>query len=154
VLWGKAIVFGAVSFAISLPAVFAVFFIGQAILTGHHLNIALSDPGVLRALFGAALYLTVIGLFGIGLGAIVRNTAGGIALLVGLMFMLPPVISLLPTSVQNSVDPYLPANAGGAVWTINPDANTLSPWVGLAVFAGYAALSIAIAAVLMARRDT
>ncbi len=146
--------FGAVSFVISLPAVFLVFFIGQAILTGHHLNIALSHPGVLRALIGAALYLTVIGLFGLGLGAIVRNTAGGIALLVGLMFMLPPIISLLPTSVQNSVDPYLPANAGGAVWTINPDPNTLSPWVGLAIFAGYAALSLAIGAFLMTKRDT
>jgi hypothetical protein len=131
-----------------------VFFIGQAILTGHHLDVALSHPGVPRALIGAALYLTAIGLFGLGLGAIVRNTAGGIALLVGLMFMLPPIISLLPTSVQNSVDPYLPANAGGAVWTINPDPNTLAPWTGLAVFAGYAAVSIAIGAVLMARRDT
>jgi ABC-type transport system involved in multi-copper enzyme maturation permease subunit len=154
VLWGKLIVFGAVTFAISLPAVFLVFFIGQAILTGHHLDVALSHPGVPRALIGAALYLTAIGLFGLGLGAIVRNTAGGIALLVGLMFMLPPIISLLPTSVQNSVDPYLPANAGGAVWTINPDPNTLAPWTGLAVFAGYAAVSIAIGAVLMARRDT
>ncbi len=154
VLWGKAIVFGACAFAISLPAVFAVFFIGQAVLTGHHLNIALSHPGVLRALFGAALYLTVMGLFGLGLGAIVRNTAGGIALLVGIMFMLPPILDLLPSSVSNSISPYLPSNAGGAVWTINPDTNTLHPWVGLALFAGYAALSIAIAAVLLLRRDT
>jgi hypothetical protein len=154
VLWGKLLVFGAVTFAICLPSVFVVFFIGHAILTGHHLNIALSHPGVLRALIGAALYLTVIGLLGLGLGAIVRNTAGGIALLVGLMFLLPPILDLLPASVSNSINPYLPANAGGAVWTINPDPNTLHPWVGLAVFAGYAAVSIVIAAVLMVRRDT
>jgi ABC-type transport system involved in multi-copper enzyme maturation permease subunit len=154
VLWGKAIVFGAVSFVISLPALFAVFFIGQAILSGRHLDIALSHPGVLRAVIGAALYLTVMGLFGLGLGAILRNTAGGIAALVGIMFMLPPILGLLPASVTNSIDPYLPSNAGGAVWTINPDPGTLHPWVGLAVFAGYAALSIAIGAVLMLRRDT
>jgi hypothetical protein len=154
VLWGKAIVFGAVSFVISLPAILAVFFIGQGILSGRHLDIALSHPGVLRALVGAALYLTVMGLFGLGLGAIVRNTAGGIALLVGIMFMLPPLLGLLPASITNSVDPYLPSNAGGAVWTVNPDPGTLHPWVGLAVFAGYAALSMAIAAVLMVRRDT
>ncbi|HEY2006604.1 MAG TPA: hypothetical protein VGG87_09135 [Solirubrobacteraceae bacterium] len=154
VLWGKLLVFGAVTFAICLPSVFVVFFIGHAILTGHHLNIALSHPGVLRALIGAALYLTVIGLLGLGLGAIVRNTAGGIALLVGLMFLLPPILDLLPSSVSSSIDPYLPASAGGAVWTINPDPNTLHPWVGLAVFAGYAAVSIVIAAVLMVRRDT
>ncbi|HWF24446.1 MAG TPA: hypothetical protein VG275_03305, partial [Solirubrobacteraceae bacterium] len=66
----------------------------------------------------------------------------------------PPIVGLLPSSVSDSINPYLPSNAGGAVWTINPDPNTLSPWVGLALFAGYAAVAIAIAAILMTRRDT
>jgi ABC-type transport system involved in multi-copper enzyme maturation permease subunit len=154
VLWGKAMVFGAVAFLISLPIVFIVFFAGQAILSGQHINISISHPGVLRALFGAVLYLTVMGLFGLGLGAIVRSTAGGISLLAALIFVLPPVVGLLPTSTANAIDPYLPSNAGGAVWTINPDPNTLAPWPGLALFAGYAAVSLAIAAVLMVRRDT
>jgi ABC-type transport system involved in multi-copper enzyme maturation permease subunit len=154
VLWGKALVFGTVTFLISVPAVFAVFFVGQAILSGQHIDIAISHPGVLRALFGAALFLTVMGLFGLGLGAIVRNTAAGIALLAGIIFVLPPIMSLLPTSFNNSVSPYLPSNAGGAVWTINPDPNTLAPWTGLALFAGYAVLALAIAAVLLNRRDT
>ncbi len=154
VLWGKAFVFGAVAFAISLPAVFIVFFAGQSILSGQHINIGISHPGVLRALFGAALFLTVMGLFGLGLGAIVRNTAGGIAALAGIVFVLPPVMSLLPSSITNSIDPYLPSNAGGAVWTINPDPNTLAPWTGFALFCAYAALALAVAAVLMRRRDT
>jgi ABC-type transport system involved in multi-copper enzyme maturation permease subunit len=154
VLWGKALVFGAVAFVVSLPAVFIVFFVGQAILSGQHINIALSHPGVLRSLFGAALFLTVMGLFGLGLGAIVRNTAAGIALLAGIVFVLPPIVGLLPSSVSDSINPYLPSNAGGAVWTINPDPHTLAPWAGLALFAGYAALAIAIAAVLLNRRDT
>ncbi len=154
VLWGKALVFGAVAFAITLPAVFIVFFAGQSILSGRHINIAISHPGVLRALFGAALYLTVMGMFGLGLGAIVRNTAGGIATLAGIVFVLPPIIGLLPSSVTNSIDPYLPSNAGGAVWTINPDPNTLAPWAGFALFCGYAAVALAVAAILMRRRDT
>jgi ABC-type transport system involved in multi-copper enzyme maturation permease subunit len=154
VLWGKALVFGLVAFVVSLPAVFIVFFAGQAILSGQHINIAISHPGVLRALFGAALFLTVMGLFGLGLGAIVRSTAGGIALLAGIVFVLPPILDLLPTTLANSISPYLPSNAGGAVWTINPDAHTLAPWAGFALFAAYAAVAIAIAAVLMSRRDT
>ncbi len=154
VLWGKALVFGAVAFAISLPAVFLVFFIGQGILSGQHINISISHPGVVRALFGAALYLTVMGLFGLGLGAILRSTAGGIAALAGIVFVLPPVIGLLPSSTADSIHPYLPSNAGAAVWTINPDAHTLAPWAGLALFAAYAAAAIAIAAVLLVRRDT
>jgi ABC-type transport system involved in multi-copper enzyme maturation permease subunit len=154
VLWGKAFVFGAVAFAISLPAVFIVFFAGQAILSGQHIDIGISHPGVLRALFGAPLFLTVMGLFGLGLGAIVRNTAGGIAALAAIVFVLPPVIGLLPSSITNSVDPYLPSNAGGAVWTINPDPNTLAPWTGFALFCAYAAIALAVAALLMRRRDT
>jgi ABC-type transport system involved in multi-copper enzyme maturation permease subunit len=154
VLWGKAGVFGLVAFAVTLPAVFIVFFVGQAILSGQHINIGISHPGVIRALIGAALYLTVMGLFGLGIGAIVRNTAAGIAVLAGIVFVLPPIITLLPTSIDNSINPYLPSNAGGAVWTIHPDPNTLAPWAGLALFAGYAAVALAIAAVLLNRRDT
>lgn len=153
VLWAKVLVFGLTAFLISLPAVFIVFFAGQAILTGQHINIAFSHPGVVRALFGAALFLTVMGVFGLGLGAIVRSTAGGIASLAGIVFVLPPIISLLPSSVSNSVDPYLPSNAGGAVWTIHPDPNTLAPWAGFGIFCAYAAASIVIAAVLLVRRD-
>lgn len=154
VLWGKALVFGAVAFAVTLPAVFIVFFAGQSILSGQHIDIGISHPGVMRALFGAALFLTVMGLFGLGIGAIIRNTAGGIATLAGIVFVLPPVVSLLPSSIANSVDPYLPSNAGGAIWTINPDPNTLAPWTGFALFCAYAALALVIAAVLMRRRDT
>jgi hypothetical protein len=153
VLWGKVLVFGAVAFIVTLPAVFIVFFAGQAILTGQHINIAISHPGVLRSLFGAALYVTVMGLFGLGLGAIVRSTAGGISALAAIVFVLPPIVGLLPASVSNSVDPYLPSNAGGAVWTIHPDPNTLAPWAGFGIFCAYAAVSIAIAAVLLVRRD-
>jgi ABC-2 type transport system permease protein len=154
VLWGKALVFGTAIFVVSLPAVFIVFFTGQAILSAQHINIGISHPGVLRALFGAALFLTVMGIFGLGLGAIVRSTAGGIGLLAGIVFVLPPLLSLLPASAANSISPYLPSNAGGAVWTINPSPHTLAPGTGLAVFAAYAVLSIAIAAVLLTRRNT
>jgi ABC-2 type transport system permease protein len=154
VLWAKTIVFAAVALLLSLPAVFIVFFAGQSILAGQHINISISHPGVLRAVFGAALYLMVMGVFGLGLGAILRSTAGGISALAAIVFVLPPIIGLFPASFANSVSPYLPSNAGGALWTITPDANTLHPWAGFAVFCGYAIASIVIAAVLMTRRDT
>jgi ABC-2 type transport system permease protein len=154
VLWGKALVFAAVAFAVSLPAIFIVFFAGQAILAGQQIDIGISHPGVVRALFGAALFLTVMGLFGLGLGAIIRSTAGAIAALAGIVFVLPPIVGLLPVSLASSIEPYLPSSAGNAIWTINPDPNTLAPWTGFGVFCAYTALAIAIAAVLMVRRDT
>jgi ABC-2 type transport system permease protein len=152
-LWGKAIVFGATALAISLPATFAVFWAGQAILSGEHLGIGLGDPGVLRALLGASLFLTAMGIFGLALGAILRSKAGGIAALAGIVFVLPPIVGLLPSSVAGPIEPYLPSNAGNAVWTITPDPGTLAPWAGFGVFCAYVAIAMAIAAVLLVRRD-
>jgi ABC-2 type transport system permease protein len=154
VLWAKIAVFAAVTFAVTLPAVLVVFFAGQAILSGRHLQISFSSPGVPRAVIGAALFLTVMGIFGLGLGAIIRHTAGAIVTLVGIMFVLPPVLSLLPTSWSDAINPYLPSSAGDVLWTTTPEAHTLAPWTGFALFCGYAAASVAIAAVLMRRRDT
>jgi hypothetical protein len=99
------------------------------------------------------LFLTAMGLFGLALGAILRSTAGGIAALAGIVFVLPPIVGLLPTSVANSIDPYLPSNAGGAIWTITPDPGTLAPWAGFGIFCAYVAIAFAIAAVLLVRRD-
>jgi ABC-2 type transport system permease protein len=153
VLWAKIGVFGAVTFALMLPSVLAAFFIGQAILSRHHIETTFGAPHVARAVVGAALYLTVVGLFGLGLGAIVRNTAGGIASFAAIMFVLPPLMNVLPSSWNRAASPYLPLQAGEAILSTTPGGH-LSPWVGLGVFALYAVAAIAVAAVLLVRRDT
>ena len=153
VLWAKAGVFGAVTFALMLPAVLVAFFVGEAILARHHIDVGFTGPHVARVLVGAALFLTVVGLFGLGLGAIVRNTAGGIAAFAAIMFVLPPLMNVLPASWNNAASPYLPLAAGEAILSTTR-GNHLSPWLGLLLFAGYAAAAIAIAAVLLVRRDT
>jgi ABC-type transport system involved in multi-copper enzyme maturation permease subunit len=154
VLWAKTAVFAAVTFAVSLPAVLIVFFAGQSIITDTHKQLSFSDPGVPRAVIGAALFLTVMGIFGLAIGAIVRHTAGAIVTLVAILFVLPPILSLLPSSWSNAINPYLPSSAAGTLWTITPDAHTLAPWAGFALFCGYTAATLAIAAVLLVRRDT
>ena len=153
VLWAKAAVYALVTLALMLPATLVAFFVGQAFLSSQHINIAFTAPGVSRAVIGAALYLVIVGLFGVGLGAITRNTAGGIATFAGIMFVLPPLMNVLPSSWNHAASPYLPLAAGEAIMSITP-GDHLSPWVGLAVFAGYAAAALAIAALLMVRRDT
>jgi len=153
VLWAKTGVYALVALVIAIPAAFIAFFAGQAILSGQHIQIAFSHAGVPGAVLGAAGYLTLVGLFAMGLGAILRNTAAGIATFAGIMFVVPPLISILPSSIANSIDPYLPSNAGQAMMQIGHHANTLSPGAGLAVFAGWVVTAIAAAAVLLVRRD-
>jgi ABC-2 type transport system permease protein len=153
VLWGKIGVYALVALVITIPAAFVAFFAGQAILSGQHIQIAFSHAGVPGAVIGAAGYLTLVGLFAMGLGAIMRSTAAGIATFAGIMFVVGPLISILPASVANSIEPYLPSNAGEAMMQIGSHANTLSPGAGLGVFAAYVAAVIAAAALLLVRRD-
>jgi len=89
VLWAKLGVFGAATFALMLPCAFVAFYATQAVLAPHHLQTTLAHSHVLRAIVGAALFLTVTGLLGGALGALLRNTAGGIATFAGIMFVLP-----------------------------------------------------------------
>jgi ABC-2 type transport system permease protein len=152
-LWAKAIVYGVTTLVLMVASTLIAFFVGQAILSGRHLNIAFSHPGVPRAVIGAGLYLTVVGLFGLGLGAIVRNTAGGIATFAGIMFVLPPLMNVLPSSWNKAASPYLPLQAGEAILNLTRGDN-LAPWVGFGIFCAYAAAALAIAAVLLVRRDT
>ena len=154
VLWGKAMVYGVVVLALAIPAILIAFVVGESILARQHIEIAFSHPGVARAVFGAALYLTTIGLFGFAIGAIIRNTAGGIAAFAGILFVLPPLMNVLPTSWNNAASPYLPLPAGQAVMALTRDPHQLAPWTGLGLLCVYTAAALAIASVLLVRRDT
>jgi ABC-2 type transport system permease protein len=153
VLWGKAGVYGLTTLVLMVPAALLAFLIGQGILSGGHLpHLGLGDPRVARAVIGAGLYLTVVGLFGLGIGAIVRNTAGGIATFAAIMFVLPPLMNVLPSSWNTAASPYLPLAAGQSVMAIS-GTDHLAPWTGLGLFCAYTALALAVAAVLLRRRD-
>jgi ABC-2 type transport system permease protein len=154
VLWAKLGVFCSVTFAAMLASTFVSFFAVQAIVTQHHKQQSLGDPHALRAVIGTALFLTVLGALAVGIGALVRNTAGGIALFVFLLFVLPGITAILPSSVSDSINPYLPLSAGTAVATSTFDPGPhLSPWGGFAVFCAYAVVLIAAAVVGLLRRD-
>jgi ABC-type transport system involved in multi-copper enzyme maturation permease subunit len=153
-LWGKAATLAAATVAVSLPAGLAAFLAGQSILDRQHLGVTLSQPGVARAVIGGALYLAVAALIGLGLGTLLRSTAGGIAALFGLLFAVQIVAGFLPGSWANDVGKYLPATAGLAVTSVRPDpASSLPPWAGFGVFCLYAAVLLSLAALRMRRGD-
>ncbi|MFI5958972.1 ABC transporter permease subunit [Cryptosporangium sp. NPDC051539] len=152
-LWGKAIAFALSTAVVCVPAVLAAFVAGQSILSGQHLDAGLGDPGVLRAVLGSALFLTAVGLLGLGLGALIRNTAGGISALFGLMFAPQLVLGLLPNSVSDSSYRYLPTPAGAAVSQIHQDPLALTPWTGFGLFCLYTAIFLGLAAWRLRRSD-
>ena len=153
VLVARAIVFAAVSLALLVPTCVGAFVLGQHLLSSKHIQTDFSAPGVTRAVIGAGLYLVAIGLLGVGLGWLIRHTAGAIAVLVGLLLILEILVHLLPNPWPDRIAPYLPGEAGQALWTIKPDAHTLAPWTGFGVLMLYVAVSLVMAAVLLVRRD-
>jgi hypothetical protein len=154
VLWGKLAVFAGVIFPVSLIASFISFFLGQVVLNSHHIGVSISAPGALRSVIGAALYITVAGMIGGALGALFRNTAAGIATFAGVFFVIPLLAGMLPRSVSSHLTPYLPSNAGSAVWggALNVQ-HALAPWTGFALLCGYAVVLIAAAAWRLRRWD-
>lgn len=153
VLWAKLLVFAAVVFVLMLVTGLISFFASQAIFTQHHVNQTLSSPHALRVLVGTLLFVTVTGMLCTALGTIIRSTAGSISTYVGVMFVLPILTDILPQSTSNAINPYMPSTAGMGVAMAFPDAHTFSPWGGFALYCGYTAALIAIAAYLLMRRD-
>src|SRR5947209_8721472 len=154
VLWAKIAAFSAVTFVLMLIASFVSFFAVQAIVSERHLQHGIGDPNALRVVVGIALFLTVLGALCVGLGTLVRNSAGGIALFVFLLFVLPGITAILPSSVADSISPYLPLSAGTTVASVKFDnSHHLSTWGGFALFAGYAVVAVALGAISLKRRD-
>jgi ABC-type transport system involved in multi-copper enzyme maturation permease subunit len=152
----KAVVFTAVALVTGLVASFGAFFAGQALMASHHLGASLGQPHVLRAVIGGALFLTVCGLLGMGLGLILRHVAAAITAVVGLLFVLFILALQLPESWKDHVARWMPLNAGSQVWQAvasPPSDHMFSVWTGFGVFCGYAAIALAIGLIMFRRRD-
>ncbi len=153
VVAAKTLVFGFVSVVAMVAASFAAFFSAQGFLSHYGHGSALSDPTVLRVVIGTGVYLALIGLLGGALGWILRSTPGGISALVGLVLVVPLIFRVLPGKSLQSMAQYLPSVAGGSFVTSVRAPNTLAPWTGLGVLAGWVVLSLVVAAILLKRRD-
>jgi ABC-2 type transport system permease protein len=153
VLWAKALLYSAVCWACTTAGALAAFLVGQSVLASRGVGTSLDAPGVLRMVLGTGLYLTVVGLLGVAVGTMLRNTAGGIATVFGLLLVLPGLAQALPSSWRDAVGPYLPSNAGQALVAAHQEPHTLAPWTGIGVFLLYALAALAGAAVVLRRRD-
>jgi ABC-type transport system involved in multi-copper enzyme maturation permease subunit len=152
-LAAKGLVFALCTLVAAEVTSFVSFGIGSAILHGAHVGTSLSDPNVLRAVFGGGLYLTAVGMLGFGLGALIRHTAGALSAFFGVLFALTAIVDLLPTTWRNDIIEYLPANSGSQIFTVLPTHDSLAPWAGLGVFCLYAGAAVIGAFVLINRRD-
>lgn len=153
VLVAKVVVFGSIALIVSEVATFASFFLGQSLLTAPAPHATFATPGAWRAVVGTGLYLCVIGLFALGLAAIIRHTAGAITAFVAVLLVLPIVVHALPRSIANAAERYFPGHIGVAMIALHPDPHSFAPWTGFGLLCGYTVVALVVGGVLLVRRD-
>jgi ABC-type transport system involved in multi-copper enzyme maturation permease subunit len=177
ILVAKCAVFAALVLVIGEAVAFCSFFLGAAIAHTHDLaganpafnaalahnpqiqhgriTVALSQHNVTRAVVGSGIYLTVLSLFALAIGSLIRHTAGAIAAVIGIVLVLPILTGLLPSSWGAHINGYMPTVAGQLI-TADKAASggqVLSAWQGLGVFCAWTALLLIIGGYLLHRRD-
>lgn len=152
-LSAKAVVATVVAALAGQVLMFLAFFIGQALLAGQNVPYAhLGDTGVLKAVVGGGLYLSAIASLAVGLGAILRATAGALATLVGIVFLVPALAGLFPDWMQGIFN-FWPTLGAAAIFGTVPDESFPHPWLNLGgLWLGVAAVLTA-AFVVFRRRD-
>lgn len=165
-LVGKTVMFAVVTFVVAIVAMLVTAAISLPILAGRGVTVSVLDWRVLLPVLGAAGFLTLVGVMSLALGTIIRNSAGGIATTLGLLLVLPTVVSLLGAVLNASwlqnVATVLPSSAGSTMSQyvttleapgISQGLLQLAPWEGGLVLFAWFAVFFVIAAVLLKRRD-
>ena len=151
----KVMIFAVVALVVTFVAAFISFFLGQSLLASTHQSATLSQPDVLRAVVGSALYVTLVGLFAFAVGAIFRHTAATITSVIGLLFVIPILAHLLPHNWYDDLARWLPDAAGTAIsaTVAGQNPHLFSPWAQFSVFAIYTAILLVVGGILFRKRD-
>ncbi|WP_372515900.1 ABC transporter permease [Streptantibioticus silvisoli] len=150
-LFAKIAVATALVFVVGMVTSFVTFFVGQAALGDHGAD--LGDPGVLRAVFGGALYLTLIAMFAMGCAAMLRGPLLSLAILMPFFFLISNILNNV--SATQKVARYLPDQAGQRIMMVIGDGGgrPYGPWTGLAIMAAWVAAALLGGYVMVKRRD-
>ena len=153
ILGAKAAVLAMTVFVVAELGAFPSFAIGSAIVHSKA-DVSMSSPGAMRAIVGTGLYLTMLALFALAIGALTRHAAAGITTVIGFVLVLAPLAQLLPGSVGKHIHAYLPSEAGRLVMqTSQHSGDLLTPWQGYGVFALWTAALLIAAGFLIRLRD-
>ncbi len=177
VLAGKGVVIAVAIFVVTEVTAFLSFFVGQLVLTAHGGRtlpagstivtqvksavipvVSITDTSALRAVFLCGVYLTLLTLLAFGIGFMLRHTAAAISLFVGLLLVLPLIVQILPSSLSDPIERFLPSNLGLAMIVVTTRKTDfagvlMSPAAATITLALYAAAFVAVGGWILVRRD-
>jgi ABC-2 type transport system permease protein len=152
----KAIILAVISYIITTIAGVATFLIAMPVFQGIGFDLDWSTDGVLYSIFTGGLYVAGVALIGLSLGTLLRNSAGGITVLVGIFFVLSiaaSFLTLIPGEFWKYVPQYIPSDAGGRFLSIGHTDGVIDPWQGGLIFLGYVLLFLIPALFVLKKRD-
>lgn len=149
----KLIILAASIFVVSEIVCFMAFLLGQAIFRGVVPTDSLGSGPVLRSVVLAGVYLTLLAVFGFGLGLILRQSAACISVFTSLLLVLPIIVLFLPQSWQDAFSKYEPSALGRAMMSTTPPAQMFGAWTALLVLAIYVIVTLGVGTMLLQRRD-
>lgn len=155
-LAAKAVVLFVATFVIGLLANLGAFLVSSVVFAGIDVSASITDSAIYLPLLGGALYLALISVFALGVGTMIRSSAGGIAAVLGLILLVPTVLQMIPAEWAHDLIPYLLSSAGLGIFTsttAEPAGDALGAWLSLLIVLAWVGASIAGAAVLLKRRD-
>jgi ABC-2 type transport system permease protein len=155
VLAAKTAVLFVVTFLVGLVATVLAYVASAAVYAPHDVSASLADPDVFMPLLGASLYLALVAVFSLGIGMMVRASAGGIGIVLAFLLVVPTILQLIPADWAQDIHPYLLATAGTNMFapTEITGPEVLTTWEDLLVVLGWVAASLAGAAALLVKRD-
>ncbi|HEV2638362.1 MAG TPA: ABC transporter permease subunit [Actinocrinis sp.] len=152
-LSAKAAVLAVVAAVCGLIVAWGSYLGSEPLWSAKGIRFDLNANGNLRAVFGAALGLMLVSLFGFAVGALVRHTAGSVAIVVGMYFVVPIITSFLPDTWGKDVNKLMPSNAAHSMVLTYHDPGSLTPLNGLLVLLLWIVVPLGVAFVLFKRRD-
>jgi ABC-2 type transport system permease protein len=150
-LFGKISVAGALALGVGMATSFAAFFLGQAMLGPH--GARLGDPGVLRAVIGGGLYMTLIAMFSMGVAAMLRSPMLSLGILMPFFFLISNILGNVDATKK--IGRFLPDQAGSRIMQVVPTADDTpyGPWGGLGIMVLWVIAALAGGYALLKRRD-
>jgi ABC-type transport system involved in multi-copper enzyme maturation permease subunit len=151
-LFCKIAVAAALALVVGMVTSFAAFFLGQAVL--GPLRTDLGQPGVLRAVIGGGLYMTLIAVFSMGVAAMLRSPMLSLGILMPFFFLISNILGNVDST--RKIGRFLPDQAGSRIMQVVPrigDDTPYGPWGGLGIMALWVIAAVAGGYVLLKRRD-
>ncbi|MEU6840541.1 ABC transporter permease subunit [Streptomyces sp. NPDC046716] len=150
-LFGKIAVASLLVLAVALVTSFASFFLGQLMLGDHSTD--LGAPNVLRAVIGAAVYMTLVAMFSMGVASVLRSPMLSLGILMPFFFLISPILGSV--SATRKVAQYFPDQAGQRIMQVVPptDDTAYGPWGGLAILLVWVAVALLVGYALLKKRD-